>query len=109
MKCTRCGADTRVLETRALGNWQTMRRHQCFNGCRPFKTFEMPISAVSTAKRRWGEAFRTFQKRRELWHRDRAILKMLERGVKGSRVAEMFGIAYKTVSVIKWRFKEKRK
>ena len=45
MKCQKCGADSRVLATRAFKTVMTKRSRECFNGHR-FDSVEVPAGAV---------------------------------------------------------------
>lgn len=41
MKCPKCGAASSVLDTRVYKTVMLVRRRQCFNECRTFKTYEV--------------------------------------------------------------------
>lgn len=45
MKCTECGADSSVLDTRMFKGMLSRRRRECFNG-HVFSTIEVPIGAL---------------------------------------------------------------
>lgn len=47
MKCTHCGADTTVRETRLFKTMFLKRTRVCFNKCRPIVTVEIPIGSIS--------------------------------------------------------------
>lgn len=51
MKCDRCNAETRVLETREREEFYTVRRHACANGHR-FSTVQM-LHTVVHQQRTW--------------------------------------------------------
>lgn len=105
MKCIHCGAPTMVKETREQGRWKTMRRHQCFNGCATFKTYEIPETAYGLGRRRAREAFWTYERRCLAWKRDAAIKAMLAKGVKGAEAARHFNVSQQWVSLLKKRVK----
>lgn len=103
MKCIHCGAWTMVKETREHKPWLTMRRHQCSNGCKTFKTFEVPETAYALGRRRAKEAFYTYERRGLAWKRDDEIARRLKRGEKGAHIARDMNLSDQWVSVIKKR------
>lgn len=70
MKCPTCGADTRVLETRATNTHATRRTRECFNNHR-FTTLEAVESAVQPSALARRE--QTIRNRHAREARDRAI------------------------------------
>lgn len=101
MKCIRCGAWTRVLETRAEGQHEIRRRRRCANECEPFWTHEVIATAYTPGRAAAKAALRTVERRILLWKRDQYILAQLALGRSGDDIAAELDISPSTVSLVK--------
>lgn len=102
MRCPRCGASTRTLETRSLADGLiNKRRRECFNTHR-FWTFEVDDSLEGTilkyATRRNRLAGKA--KDHERARRDQRIVRMINAGQKYDLIAEQFGLAITTICYV---------
>lgn len=95
MKCDRCGADSRVLETREGQGFSTKRRRECLCCANRFTTVEVHEAVYCSAKPRAAQYFQTVKKRVALYHRDIQLAERLHEGVHA--LAAEFGITRKAV------------
>ena len=100
MKCPRCAAWSRVLETRSQDDGFTIRRrHECANGCEPFHTVQM-IEAHFTAAADAGRLEPWPRRRARIAARNARVRRELAKGRQGIHVAAEEGISPSLVSLI---------
>lgn len=100
MRCSVCGADTNVVETREVNGWTLRRRRQCPRGHRTI-TYEILETVWGTAKHRNRDAVLTAEKRALIDTRNRAMLADLARGMQAKTVALNYDVSESTVSLVK--------
>lgn len=95
MKCPRCGADSRVYDTRQADHFTVARRRECL-GPKPhrFATVEMHQAAYCSAKQRLVALAATIQRRVALLQRDREIAQSMHTGWKA--IARRFNMETKS-------------
>jgi len=100
MKCTFCGCDTSVKETRSVGPYIKRRRHRCFDkpsGEHDFWTVQVPERIYSKRKKdsiNYKIKFHT--KRAEKLKRNRLIERM-SRTMSQRQIAEATGLSQPNV------------
>lgn len=83
MNCPRCGADSRVYDSRPGEHFTTQRKRVCLApAAHRFTTLEMHQAAACSAKQRLVKLAQTIQRRVALWHRDREIAQSMHLGWK---------------------------
>jgi hypothetical protein len=95
VNCPRCGADSRVYDSRPGEHFTTQRKRVC-TGPVPhrFATLEMHQAAACSAKQRLAVLAATIQRRVALWRRDREIAQSMHLGWKA--IACRFGMETKS-------------
>jgi len=99
MLCPKCGAPTRTLSTRALlSGLINRRRRECFNEHR-FNTFEFDDALEGTIMKYAGTAEReaALTKKRQMYERDRAIVRMINDGVPFKAIGDKHGLAVNSI------------
>lgn len=100
MKCPRCAAWSRVLDTREQHEgYTTKRRHECANGHR-FISMQVLGPVYGSAKQRNATFITTAKRRAELEARNRKIRAELAAGVPGMVIAMQWGVSESLVSLV---------
>jgi transcriptional regulator NrdR family protein len=111
MKCTRCLAPSRVLDTRTSSDGLFVtRRHECFNNHR-FLTHQMPESVVKDIGRTrfadmMARLLRGATKRAESYARERKAAKLLRTGQSSEAIGRQIGITGSAVRAIRKRIEK---
>jgi transcriptional regulator NrdR family protein len=108
MRCTTCGAATRVIETRDVeSRFVIRRRRECFND-HLFNSFEVDESlqgvVITMATRR--NRIQAIERRIARWYRDQDIVRRARAGEKVLAIAVDLGMPESTVAHIIRKFGE---
>ena len=106
MKCPKCNASTKVLETREPQEFIVMRRHRCENG-HISKTYQIPDAVFRRQKtyimHAYDGAMRGVKANRAMHKRHQAIREMLQQGVKWIAIAQELNVSENTIRSVKKR------
>lgn len=104
MKCPKCDAATRVLETRESLEFIVMRRHRCENG-HVSKTYQIPDAVFRRQKGyilyAYEAAMRGVAAKRAMHARHQAIKDRLRQGVKWVAIEEELNVSENTIRSVK--------
>jgi transcriptional regulator NrdR family protein len=100
VKCPRCAAWSRVLDTRTADDGYTLhRRHECANLHR-FRSVQVLSTVYCSAKQRNTRAIVAAKRRADLAARNAAIRRDLAAGRRGVDIAAELGVSKSLVSLV---------
>lgn len=104
MKCPKCDAKTRVLETREPQEFIVMRRHRCENG-HISKSYQIPDAVFRRQKNyimfAYESAMRGVAANRAMHARHEAIKERLRQGVKWVAIEQELNVCRNTIGSVK--------